>query len=174
MTDWDQILREHGRLVWQRVYRLLGHHADASDCFQEVFVSALDVARREQVNNWPGLLLRLATARALDRLRQRIRRSDRYQEPDESFEAPGDDPTPLEHAESAELANRLREALVQLPPQQAEAFSRRFFDDLSYDQIAAGMGISPNAAGVLIHRARTRLAKLLQEQQCPPKISKIC
>ena len=54
MTDWPAIVGEHGPLVWRTAYRLLGGHADAADCFQETFVSAMDVAGREDVENWPG------------------------------------------------------------------------------------------------------------------------
>ena len=40
MTDWSQIVQEHGPLVWRTAYRLLNHEADAADCFQRTFVSA--------------------------------------------------------------------------------------------------------------------------------------
>ena len=49
MEQWDDILRTHGPLVWQTVWRLLRHEADAADAFQETFVSAVRVARRETV-----------------------------------------------------------------------------------------------------------------------------
>ena len=77
MPDWDAIVAEHGPLVWRTVYRLVGNHADASDCFQETFLSAISAARRERVENWGGFLQRIATARALDRLRRRVRQSGR-------------------------------------------------------------------------------------------------
>lgn len=77
MPDWDAIVGQHGRLVWRTAYRLLGNHADASDCFQETFLSALSAARTRRVGNWGGFLQRLATARALDRLRHRRRQAGR-------------------------------------------------------------------------------------------------
>src|SRR5438128_5345494 len=77
MTNWLQIVQEHGPLVWRTAYRLLNHGADAADCFQRTFVSALEVALVERVRHWPALLRRLATARALDQLRQRRREADR-------------------------------------------------------------------------------------------------
>ena len=73
MTDWPQILNEHGGIVWQTVRRLLNDDADAADCFQETFVAALVFARQQPVQNWVGLLKQLATARALDRMRKRAR-----------------------------------------------------------------------------------------------------
>ena len=42
MTDWEHVVRTHGPLVWQTAWRLLGQEADAADCFQETFVSAME------------------------------------------------------------------------------------------------------------------------------------
>src|SRR4051812_32794208 len=76
MIDWDDIARQYGPLVWKTVYRLLGTGgADAADCFQETFLTALDYANRQEVRNWPGLLQRIATTRALDTISRR--RTDR-------------------------------------------------------------------------------------------------
>jgi RNA polymerase sigma factor (sigma-70 family) len=38
----------------------------------------------------------------------------------------------------------------------------RYLNDMSYRQIAKELGIKTNAAGVLLHRARTKLRKSLQ------------
>ena len=78
MTDWDGILSREGPAVWRTVYRLLGRRADAEDCFQETFLAALQAWRDEAeagraVQSPRALLHRLATARAIDRLRSRYR-----------------------------------------------------------------------------------------------------
>ena len=75
MVDWDAIVSREGPTVWRTVYRLLGNRADAEDCFQETFLSALTFANhQEHIRNPRALLQRFATARALDRLRRRYRR----------------------------------------------------------------------------------------------------
>ena len=76
VIDWQTITKKHGTRVWQVAYRLLGNHEDASDCFQETFISALEVSKKQHVRNFPALLTRLATARAIDQLRRRFRRSN--------------------------------------------------------------------------------------------------
>lgn len=55
----------------------------------------------------------------------------------------------------------MRKALSQLPPEQAEAWCLRHLNDLSYEQIASEIGVTPNHAGVLLHRARNQLRLLL-------------
>jgi len=68
---------------------------------------------------------------------------------------------PQEQAEGAELAERLRAALAELPNRQAEAFCLRWLDEMSYQQIGERLGLDANAVGVLLHRARKRLRELL-------------
>src|SRR5438552_3261460 len=118
MTDWQGLLNLEGNPVWRAVYRILGNAADAEECFQEVFLAAWQVSQREPVQCWHALLMRLASARAIDRLRQRRRRGGREQQTDWDS-VPSSLPAPIQAAEEAELLARLRDALVQLPPQQA-------------------------------------------------------
>src|SRR5437868_505263 len=59
MTDWDQIIRRDGPAVWRTVSRLVGDRADAEECFQEAFVAALELARREPLTSPRALLLRM-------------------------------------------------------------------------------------------------------------------
>ncbi|MBN1845194.1 MAG: sigma-70 family RNA polymerase sigma factor [Sedimentisphaerales bacterium] len=161
MTDWQSIVQEHRHLVWQTAYRIVGHEADAADCFQEAFLSALEVARREPVRNWAALLRRLATMRALDRLRQRRRQAAHFETLPDGMTPPGTDPEPIQYALAEELSDRLRTALAQLPSQQAEVFCLRFLEEMSYRQIAQHLSLQTSVIGVLLHRARSRLRELL-------------
>ena len=164
MIDWLGIAREHAPLVWRTVYRLLSNEADASDCFQETFVSAMQVANRQEVTNWPGLLQKLATRRALDCLRRRIRDRVRLTTPVNWENFVVGDAQPSQQAETAELAEQLRRLLSQLPPQQAEVFCLRHLNELSYEQIGLELGLSVDAVGVTLHRARARLRELVRLQ----------
>ena len=82
MPNWQEIMGEHGQAVWATVYRIVGNRADADECFQEAFLAAWEVSRREEVRNWRALLVRLGSARAVDRLRQRHRQTARQQSAD--------------------------------------------------------------------------------------------
>jgi RNA polymerase sigma-70 factor (ECF subfamily) len=159
MPDWDEILGRDGPAAWRTAYRLLGHRADADECFQEACLAALEESRRRPVRHWRALLQRLAAARAVDRLRARGRRPA-GPEPDWSA-VPGPAPPPPQGAEEAELAERLREALAQVPPQQAEVFCLHCLEGWNYQEIAQQLAVTVNAVGVLLHRARLRLRELL-------------
>ncbi|MEM7680766.1 MAG: sigma-70 family RNA polymerase sigma factor [Planctomycetota bacterium] len=167
MTDPQTILDRHGEAVWCTAYRLLGNREDAHDCYQETFVAALRRDASEPVRHWPALLRRIATCRAMDRLRQR------YAEP-----APGppvdrfplvDDraPAPSDRLEQQELLQQVRVELGRMPERQAEAFWLRHMEQMSPDEIATQMDVSPANARQLVHRAADRLRVALAEQDAP-------
>jgi len=164
VIDWQVIVKKHGPLVWETAYRLLGNHTDAADCFQETFVSALQISQRQPVRRFSALLTRLATARAIDRLRQRLRRPLSDIETIDQGAIPGANPDPAEQVQQQELAARLRETLSRLPPQEAQVFCLRYINDMSYRQIAKQLNIKTNAAGVLLHRARAKLRRYFVSQ----------
>ncbi len=157
-------MRDHGPAVWQTAYRLLANHSDAADCFQETFLAAFEIACREPVRNVPGLLVRLATTRAIDRLRQRTRQEQRRTDSNDC-EPVGTRPDPLDQAQTNELASQLREQIGLLPPQEARVFCLRYLNDMSYRQIARELNIAINVVGVSLYRAKARLRAALAAMQ---------
>ena len=162
MTDWPDVVQQHGPMVWRTVYRLLGHEADAWDCFQNAFLSALELSRRETVRSWPALLKRLATTKALERLRQRYRESGRWSDLTEDFTVDPKAVEPGRVAESSELAEHLCDALAGLNARQAQVFCLACLEGLSYREIADEMGVTVNRVGVLLNRARGSLRRRLR------------
>jgi RNA polymerase sigma-70 factor (ECF subfamily) len=162
MADWSQIVQEHGPLVWATVYRLLRHDADAADCFQRTFLSALELSRTQTIRNWPGLLQRLGTARALEALRQRLRQAQRLRPLLAEVAVSANTPEPDQAAAVSELSDHLREALAELDARQAQVFCLACLDSFSYAEIADHLGITVSHVGVLLNRARTRLRQRLR------------
>src|SRR5688572_25267646 len=155
MIDWECIVREHRPAVWRTAHRLLGNHADADECFQETFAAAVEVVRSSgtPVRNWGALLVRLATTKSVDRLRQRVRRSSR--------EVPGGGgltidalpnreahARPGERAQQAEMSARLRAALAHLPSKQADAFCLHCLEGWSYREVAEHLDTTVADVGV--------------------------
>ncbi len=65
--------------------------------------------------------------------------------------------------EGQELGRRLEELLEALPENQRRALVLKRFAGLSYQEIAAQMGLSPQAVDGLLKRARQFLKKALQD-----------
>jgi RNA polymerase sigma-70 factor (ECF subfamily) len=160
MTDWSEVVRRHGPLVWRTAYRLLSHEADAADCFQRTFLAAVELATAQPVRSWPAALARLATARALEQLRKRYRESGRLAGP--VGEPPAGHPGPVELAEAGELAEALRVAMTEIDPAQAEVFCLVCLEGLPNGDAADQLGLTANHAGVLLHRARAALRDKLR------------
>jgi RNA polymerase sigma-70 factor (ECF subfamily) len=156
VVDWSQIVQQHGPLVWTTVYRLLRHDADAADCFQRTFLAALVLSRTQTIRNWPGLLKRLGTARALESLRQRLRQARRLR-PLLDGVASSLAPEPEQSAAARELSDHLREALAELDARQAQVFCLVCLDGLSYSDAAEQLELTVNHVGVLLNRARLGL-----------------
>jgi RNA polymerase sigma-70 factor (ECF subfamily) len=158
MADWDRIVEAHSARILGTAYRLLGNEADAEDVAQEVLLELFRKLPSLRIAHLPAILHRMTTFRALDRLRRR-----------HSMEALDDDPLarigdgPEQQAIGAELAAWLRRAVARLPPQEAAVFCLRYFDDLSYQQVAESLEMSPGAVAVALHRARAHLERLLHE-----------
>ena len=165
MVDWDDIIDREGPAVWRTVCRLLTHRADAEECFQETFVAALELWRRQPVRSARAVLQRLATARAVDRLRQRYRTRVHHNEGDDSVgRAVDHSPSPPDRAAAVELAESLRTALAELPPKQADVFCLHCLDGFSYREVADALDMSVDDVGVTLHRARAKLREALGGQ----------
>ena len=162
MADWSHIVQQHGPLVWTTVYRLLRHDADAADCFQRTFLSALVLSRTQTIRNWPGLLQRLGTARALESLRQRLRQAQRLRPLLAEGALSSATPEPDQAAVASELSDHLRQALAELDSRQAQVFCLACLDGLSYAEIADQLGLSVSHVGVLLNRARLGLRERLR------------
>jgi RNA polymerase sigma-70 factor (ECF subfamily) len=161
MTDWPSILAEHGTAVWRTVYRLLDHHADALDCYQDTFLAAWRFAERQPVADWASFLTSLATRRAIDRLRQRYRNRAHVIAINSVREPSSEAESPLGHASASELMDRVRAGMAGLPEKQAEVFWLSCVEGLSHQQISVRMEVPQAEVRVLLHRARTHLRAVL-------------
>src|SRR3954451_11695083 len=124
--------------------------ADAEDCFQETFLSALrSYPGLRDTGNLRGWLLTIAHRKAIDHHRANGRR-------------------PLPVADVAEVAvsdpepgDEIWEKVGALPPKQRAAVALRYGSDLPHAEIAAALGCSPEAARRSLHEGIKRLRKEL-------------
>lgn len=156
--DWDLLVSEHGPAVFRAAWRVLGHSADAEDVVQEVFMEAVRLVRTQPVVHWGALLRKVAVSRAPARRRRR--------KPVETLDGLaliGSDDGPDEAAVARELRERLREEVARLPEREGAVFCLRYFEELSYQQIAAALSTTTGAVSAALHKARARLeASLIQ------------
>lgn len=153
--DWDQVVAGHAQRVLRVAVRILGSVEDAEDVSQEVFAEAFRLHQRGPVQSWAGLLVRLATLRAIDRLRRRRSASELREGDWTSAVEPSDE------LAAAELAAWLRDAISRLPDQQAAVFAMIHFEHLSRGDVAAALGISTDSVSTALYKARQKLHEQL-------------
>jgi RNA polymerase sigma-70 factor (ECF subfamily) len=157
--DWESIVRTHAPLAFDVAWRLLGHAADTEDVVQEALLDAFRLRAGETVQNWGALIRQLTTRRAIDRLRKRRAAT---LVPLGTFEVIAPESYQPEWVTvERELADRLRSAIAELSDREASVFSLRFFGEMDNGEIARTLGISTDAVGVALYKARKRLQELL-------------
>jgi RNA polymerase sigma-70 factor (ECF subfamily) len=117
------------------------------------------------------MLQRIATNRAIDGLRKRVKRK-RQEEVTDVTIVEANTADAAQQAEASELADALRWAVGRLPVRQAEVFWLHEFGDATHQQIAEQLGITVNAVGVILHRARQKLQELLHRRNQMSAVAK--
>jgi RNA polymerase sigma-70 factor (ECF subfamily) len=171
MHDWQEVRRQHGRVVFGAVFRILKRHDQALDCYQEVFLEAFQQCSHRPVRNWAALLRWLAVRRALDRLRKERRATVRVATAEDAALLPDVRVDPSAEIEFRELVDRVRLEVARLPERQAEAFWLHCVEELSYEEVAEQLGTDTKTVAVLVHRARAGLRQMLADLN-PARIAK--
>lgn len=137
--------------------------ADAEDVVQEAFVRFWRHQR-----GLPGepmaLLVTSVRRAAFDLARRDGRRSAR----EERAHAGVDEPVVSFHSsfEADERRAAIEEALQRIPPEQREVLVLKIWGELTFDQIAAELGLSPNTAASRYRYALSALRQELSAADC--------
>jgi RNA polymerase sigma-70 factor (ECF subfamily) len=142
----------HGALL-----RLLGRADEAEDIVQETFVRLL---RRPpangQAHNLGGWLYRVALNLGHNALRSERRRSEREQRAALAVGKDGPVADPAGDLVRREERELVRAAMSALPANYQACLALRY-NGLSYAEIAAVLGVAPNAVGTMLARAEKQL-----------------
>ena len=155
------LYERHSGLVFGYCLSRLGRREDAEDAVQTTFLHAVRGLRRGVVPATEvGWLLGIARNVCLSRWESVGRRS--------RLESPCD-PHELDRRGRASEGSReeligIEDALQELPDQQRRAVLLRDWRGLSYEEVAAQLGVSQAAVETLIFRGRRTLADLLREE----------
>ena len=129
-----------------------------SDVFMRLWKKRFLIEEKGSVN---GLLSKIARDLCIDHLRKVARK----QELSEVFLRMWDQasvPSASSKVEFEECINAVDRAILTLPPKRREVFQLRYREDLSNQQIASVLGISPNTVKVHLVKATKHLRRHLQ------------
>jgi RNA polymerase sigma-70 factor (ECF subfamily) len=158
-----ELYNTHYRRVFSLCRYLLNSFDAAEDAVHEVFLRA----QRKLASYDPSLpfsswLLGIATNHCIDILRRRGTEK-RIFDPvgTDAADAPAERRTPLGELMAAEHGRRVRCALSQLPEKYRVPLVLAYYNEMSYDQIAAVLGLGRNHVATLIFRGKQRLREKL-------------
>lgn len=145
------LMHQYGHAIYWHIRRIVVGHEDAEDVFQETCIKVLRNIRSYRGDSsliyW---LYRVATNEALQHLR---RQTNLFQ----SIDSVRDTLTEKLKAEATlnegEAAVLFQNALLTLPTQQRIVFNMRYYDELSYEEIARITGKSVTTLKTNYHYA---------------------
>lgn len=153
----DELYRLHHARIWAFLARLSGRRDDAEDLFQETWAKAARHAHRLEVGS--RLLPWLFTiARNEHRMARRFVLFDFRKREAFAAEPLPASPAPDESAEARRELARLEAAFSALSDADREVLLLSFVEALAAPEIAAIVGIAPDAVRKRLSRARAALA----------------
>ena len=127
--------------VYWHIRRLVISHADAQDAAQESFVRIFrNFSQYREENSFRAWIFRIATNEAL-RILERDRNS-RLFSLDEATNDLLNTKADEYFDESDHLAARLQRAITTLPSKQQLVFNLRYYNEMSYEEIASTLSFS--------------------------------
>ncbi|NYV76772.1 MULTISPECIES: RNA polymerase sigma factor SigE [Streptomyces] len=158
---WEEIVSTHSARVYRLAYRLTGNQHDAEDLTQEVFVRVFRSLSTYSPGTFEGWLHRITTNLFLDMVRRKQRiRFDALAE-DAAERLPGREPSPQQVFNDAHFDADIQQALDTLAPEFRAAVVLCDIEGLSYEEIAATLGVKLGTVRSRIHRGRSQLRKAL-------------
>jgi RNA polymerase sigma factor (sigma-70 family) len=155
------LVRTYQQRVYWHIRKMVIDHDDADDLTQEVFIkihkNIRNFRRDSQLYTW---IYRIATNECLNFLQRKRRKlffrfgdiqGDLVAKLASSPDVSGDD-----------IQFQLQKALLELPDKQRLVFNMKYFDDLSYQEIAAITQTSVGALKASYHLAVKKIEELLK------------
>jgi RNA polymerase sigma factor (sigma-70 family) len=159
--SWEDVVAQHGQRVYRLAYRLTGNRPDAEDLTQEVFVRVFRSLSSYTPGTFEGWLHRITTNLFLDQMRRKQRiRFDPLAE-DAAERLAGREPTPAQAYDDTHFDDDVQRALDHMQPEFRAAVVLADIEGLSYEEIAATLGVKIGTVRSRIHRGRAQLRREL-------------
>ncbi|WP_242883881.1 RNA polymerase sigma factor SigE [Actinomadura litoris] len=162
---WEEIVSEHSTRVFRLAYRLTGNRHDAEDLTQDVFIRVFRSLSSYSPGTFEGWLHRITTNLFLDRARRKQRiRFDALAD-DAAERLQGREPSPAQVYDERHLDADIQRALDGLAPEYRAAVVLCDIEGLTYEEIAASLGVKLGTVRSRIHRGRAQLRAALEHRR---------
>jgi RNA polymerase sigma-70 factor (ECF subfamily) len=160
----EELYRLHHRRVYTLCLRMTQNEAEAEDITQDVFIVLLhkagDYRAEASFTTW---LHRMTVNQVLMHFRKKKAKREEQAEDDAEEAAPRG----TSGARPAQLIDRitLEDALSRLPPGYRAAFVLHDVEGYEHEEVARLLGCAVGTSKSQLHKARTKLRKLLKGQR---------
>ncbi|QJW91008.1 sigma-70 family RNA polymerase sigma factor [Spirosoma taeanense] len=151
---------KYARALYNYGYKIAQNRQLTEDCLQDLFLAILET--RERLGHTDSIKFYLMRSLRRDIVRKLNSQHRFLDEPNHEIDFKIEfyyEPTWLDSQISKERSEAVLHELNQLPARQKEALFLKFFDNLSYDEIAGIMGIETTSAYKVIYKAIASLQK---------------
>ncbi|MGA2217670.1 MAG: RNA polymerase sigma factor [Terracidiphilus sp.] len=161
------LVLRHSQSLFRVAFRITGNEADAEDVVQEAFLRGNQKLEGfESRSNFGTWIYRIAVRCALDKIGGRrydmsARVADNNDPEQDEVQVADEVAGPDRLLLSGEIAAMQQAAMYSLTPTEQTAFILRHMEDCSTEEIAAALGIQPNAAKQAVFRAVQKLRRRL-------------
>lgn len=160
-----QLVERYKDPVYHVAYRMLSNAAEAEDVAQETFVRAFtQLGTYKPEHRFSTWLLSIASHLAIDQLRRRRFLALPLDEVPFLEWLADDETGPEEAALVDEQQDEMQRLISKLPAKYRAVVVLRYWQDLSYEEIATALNLTPALVKARLHRARELLARHLKEQ----------
>ena len=149
----------YAKVLYNYGYKIAQNRQLTEDCLQDLFLSILETRNRLGRTDSIKFYLMRSLRRELVR---RLQAESRFDADPDAIEFRVEfhyEPTWLDAQVSADQSAALLRELDVLPPRQKEALFLKYFDNLTYEEIAGVMGIEQSSAYKVIYKAIAALQK---------------
>jgi RNA polymerase sigma factor (sigma-70 family) len=159
--SWEEVVEQHSARVYRLAYRLTGNVHDAEDLTHDVFIRVFRSLHSYQPGTFEGWLHRITTNVFLDKMRRKQRiRFDALSD-ESASRLQSREPGPEQVFADAHFDDDVQRALDALPPDFRAAVVLCDIEGLSYEEIAATLGVKLGTVRSRIHRGRAQLREAL-------------
>jgi RNA polymerase sigma factor (sigma-70 family) len=162
---WGELYRQYAPAIFRFCRRAMPTREDAEDATMDIFIKVRQkLSQYDSSRSFSAWLYTVAANHCWDLLRRRKGRQDLETGEIENMPLEHPDPGQLEQLIERRTSQEVRRALDQLPARARMALVLRYYADMSYDDVAATLGVRRAFVGVVLLRARHQLREVLGER----------
>ena len=159
---WGELYRQFAPPIFRFCRRAMPTHEDAEDATMDIFIKVRQkLSQYDSSRPFSAWLYTVAANHCWDLLRRRKGRQDLETGEIENMPLEHPDPGQLEQLIEQRTSQEGRRALDKLPARARMALVLRYYADMSYDDVAATLGVRRAFVGVVLLRARHQLRDIL-------------